>query len=129
MERFARMFPYALLYFCAISYIASGFEIAGQLAAVKADESTKSLLYPPLCTSKNVTPVKWTHLGLLKVRELTSSHPKLPALSEMALISSLHEIIAILEDSWYCSNRSSVKCLIEQQRRHASRCSTAPNCL
>lgn len=129
MERFARMFPFALLYFCAITHIASGFEIAGQLAAVKVDEPTMSLLYPPLCTSKNVTPVKWTYLGLLKVRLVTSSHPKVPKLSEMVLTSNLHEIIAILEDSWYCSNRSSVKCLIEQQKRHASCCSTASNCL
>ena len=52
-----------------------------------------------------------------------------PKVSDMVLTSNLHEFIAILEDSWYCSNRSCVKCLVEQQKRHASCCSTASNYL
>ena len=130
MERFVRKFPYILLHFYAVAHFIIWFENANQLSAQKLGKLTTSLLYSPIYISNVAAPIKWTHLGLLKVRDFTSSDwERFPNLSNMVLSICLHEITVMVECSWYYSNRRSVRCLIKQPWRHAHCGGTPSHCL
>ena len=71
-----RRIPYVLLLFYAVALSVIDFEDVSPLVSQRMGKPTMFLLNNPLYLSNVVAPLKWTHLGLLKVRDFALSGPK-----------------------------------------------------